>query len=324
MLAITHRWSEYLKDMDTTAQGISGRRWGESLYEIIWNGFPESRISQRTTSPIQTLLSNQKGLPLSTKQPRDDLKWSFALKVFPYRNYCVPMKLLFWTPNISASPKTVFIMGGGERLCCKRTLKHKTIENVEVLNLQEISDVNSEAFVARRLNCERCQSTDTGANKQYLLGDLADPVEGGPCYQLYTKSFYQNILKPKLSPNGIFVTQAGPAGIFTHKEVFTSIYNTMKHVFKHVKAYTAHVPSFADTWGWVMASDQEFEVQMDEIDQRIEERVKGELMYLNAPSFLSAATLNKTISLALEKETEVYSEENARFIHGHGVAYRHT
>lgn len=40
-----------------------------------------------------------------------------------------------------------------------------------------------------------------------IVGDLADPVEGGPCYQLYTKSFYQNILKPKLSPNGIFVTQ---------------------------------------------------------------------------------------------------------------------
>lgn len=40
-----------------------------------------------------------------------------------------------------------------------------------------------------------------------IVGDLADPVEGGPCYQLYTKSFYQNILKPKLTPNGIFVTQ---------------------------------------------------------------------------------------------------------------------
>lgn len=40
-----------------------------------------------------------------------------------------------------------------------------------------------------------------------IVGDLADPVEGGPCYQLYTKSFYQEILKPKLNPNGIFVTQ---------------------------------------------------------------------------------------------------------------------
>lgn len=40
-----------------------------------------------------------------------------------------------------------------------------------------------------------------------IVGDLADPVEGGPCYQLYTKSFYERILKPKLNDNGIFVTQ---------------------------------------------------------------------------------------------------------------------
>lgn len=40
-----------------------------------------------------------------------------------------------------------------------------------------------------------------------IVGDLADPVEGGPCYQLYTKSFYEKILKPKLNDSGIFVTQ---------------------------------------------------------------------------------------------------------------------
>ena len=40
-----------------------------------------------------------------------------------------------------------------------------------------------------------------------IVGDLADPVEGGPCYQLYTKSFYEHIVKPKLNDHGIFVTQ---------------------------------------------------------------------------------------------------------------------
>jgi len=40
-----------------------------------------------------------------------------------------------------------------------------------------------------------------------IVGDLADPVEGGPCYQLYTKSFYEKILKPRLTDDGIFVTQ---------------------------------------------------------------------------------------------------------------------
>lgn len=40
-----------------------------------------------------------------------------------------------------------------------------------------------------------------------IVGDLADPIEGGPCYKLYTKSFYEGALKPRLKEGGIFVTQ---------------------------------------------------------------------------------------------------------------------
>ncbi|KAL0297179.1 UNVERIFIED_CONTAM: Thermospermine synthase ACAULIS5 [Sesamum radiatum] len=155
-----------------------------------------------------------------------------------------------------------------------------------------------------------------------VVGDLADPVEGGPCYQLYTKSFYQNILKPKLNTNGIFVTQAGPAGVFTHKEVFSSIYNTIRQVFKYVRAYTAHVPSFADTWGWVIASDEPLCIEARKMDKKIAERIDGELLYLNGASFVASTILNKTVAKTLKNESHVYSEENARFIHGQGVAYR--
>lgn len=36
--------------------------------------------------------------------------------------------------------------------------------------------------------------------------DLDDPLEGGPCAQLYTKEFYE-MVKTKLNPGGIFITQ---------------------------------------------------------------------------------------------------------------------
>ena len=87
-------------------------------------------------------------------------------------------------------------------------------------------------------------------------------------------------------------------------------------------AYTAHVPSFADTWGWVIASDQPFSINAEEIDRRIEDRVCGELLYLNGASFLSSSIMNKTVSLSLFNETHVYTEEDARFIHGHGLGRR--
>lgn len=63
-------------------------------------------------------------------------------------------------------------------------------------------EANSEVIVWLRAELE-----ERNEKFDIIVGDLADPVEGGPCYQLYTKSFYQKILKPKLKDNGIFVTQ---------------------------------------------------------------------------------------------------------------------
>jgi spermidine synthase len=39
-----------------------------------------------------------------------------------------------------------------------------------------------------------------------IFMDLDDPLEGGPCYQLYTSEFY-TMMKQHLNPGGIFVTQ---------------------------------------------------------------------------------------------------------------------
>ncbi|KAI3514997.1 hypothetical protein L1887_13745 [Cichorium endivia] len=229
------------------------------------------------------------------------------------------------------NPKAVFIMGGGEGSTAREALKHKSIEKVVMCDIdqevvafcREHLTANKEAFCNKKLdlviNDAKIELEERKEKFDIIVGDLADPVEGGPCYQLYTKSFYQQILKPKLNPNGIFVTQAGPAGVFTHHEVFSSIHNTIKQVFKYVVAYTAHVPSFADEWGWVMASDAPFSIEEGEIDKKIRETINGELLYLDGASFCSLTILNKMVSSTLKNETHVYTEDNARFIHGQGV-----
>lgn len=231
------------------------------------------------------------------------------------------------------NPKTVFIMGGGEGSAAREALKHKSIDKVVMCDIdQEVVDfcrkhltINHEAFDNKKLelviNDAKAELKGRKEKFDIIVGDLADPVEGGPCYQLYTKSFYENILKPRLTDNGIFITQAGPAGINTHKEVFSSIYNTIRQVFKYVVAFTAHVPSFADTWGWVMASDHPIVINAEDMDEKIQNRIDGELLYLNGVTMLSSTSLNKTLSQSLLQETHVYTEENARFLYGHGLAY---
>lgn len=81
-----------------------------------------------------------------------------------------------------------------------------------------------------------------------IIGDLADPVFGGPCYQLYTDDFYKNVVMKKLNAGGIFVTQSGPCGVLSSHEVFAPIHNTLKSSFAQVIPYSCHIPAFADEW----------------------------------------------------------------------------
>ncbi|KAG2666890.1 hypothetical protein I3843_15G083700 [Carya illinoinensis] len=304
-------WFEELIDVDL--------KWSFALNRILYKGTSEYQ-------DIALLDTKRFGKVLVI----DGKMQSAEVDEFIYHE-CLIHPALLCHPD----PKTVFIMGGGEGSAAREALKHKSMEKVVMCDIdQEVVDfcrryltVNGDTFRHKKLdlviNDAKAELEESNEKFDVIVGDLADPVEGGPCYQLYTKSFYEKILKPKLNVNGIFVTQAGPAGIFTHKEVFTSIYNTIKQVFKYVMAYTAHVPSFADTWGWVMASDQPFSVNATDFDRRIDARIDGELLYLNGASFFSSTTMNKTLASSLLNETHIYTEESARFIHGHGLAYRH-
>ncbi|GLT71938.1 hypothetical protein SLA2020_439200 [Shorea laevis] len=322
----------FSKNCEETNQldNIHNSCWYEELIDddLKWS-FALNRVLHKGTSEYQDIAL------LDTKRfgkvlVIDGKMQSAEVDEFIYHECLIHPALLF-----HPDPRTVFIMGGGEGSAAREAIKHKSMEKVvmcdideEVVNFcRKYLTVNQETFCHKKLNLvindAKAELEKRNEKFDVIVGDLADPVEGGPCYQLYTKSFYEKILKPKLNDNGIFVTQAGPAGIFTHKEVFTSIYNTIKQVFKYVMVYTAHVPSFADTWGWVMASDQPFSINAEDMDKRIEARIDSELLYLNGASFLSSATMNKTVALSLLNETHIYTEESARFIHGHGVAYRH-
>uniref|UniRef100_A0A7N0VMF3 thermospermine synthase n=1 Tax=Kalanchoe fedtschenkoi TaxID=63787 RepID=A0A7N0VMF3_KALFE len=235
-----------------------------------------------------------------------------------------------------SNPRSIFIMGGGEGSTAREILRHRTVEKVVMCDIDEevvefcksYLAVNTEAFADPKLeviiNDARAELQSREDQFDVIIGDLADPIEGGPCYQLYTKSFYESIVKPKLNQEtGIFVTQAGPAGIFSHTEVFSCIYNTLKQVFKYVVPYSAHVPSYADTWGWVMASDSPFDLTAEALDLRMNQRIRGESRYLDGATFSSSSTLSKAVRNTLENETHVYTDEAARFIYGYNCAYKH-
>lgn len=126
---------------------------------------------------------------------------------------------------------------------------------------KEHLQANTAAFEDSRLELinddARSQLEQYPGKFDVIIGDLADPVEGGPCYQvglttlsaimigrglgqimlhvsaghmeqqasgipflqLYTQEFYETVIKAKLNPGGVFVTQSGPAGVLSSSQV---------------------------------------------------------------------------------------------------------
>jgi len=144
-----------------------------------------------------------------------------------------------------------------------------------------------------------------------IIMDLDDPLEGGPCYQLYTTEFYQ-MLKSKLNPGGIVVTQSGQSGMKQHHLVFSPIHNTLKSVFPNTTAYNQAVYSFLDEWGWNIGLTEAdaappASLTVAQVDELIAARIDGELQFLDGISWTGIWALSKKHRKTLAAETCVMS-----------------
>ncbi|KAJ1403606.1 S-adenosyl-L-methionine-dependent methyltransferase [Sesbania bispinosa] len=126
-------------------------------------------------------------------------------------------------------------MGGGSGSAATEVLKHKDITK-QVVNLShEHMEANNEAFNDERLHIIYNDVKDEIERSQekfdVIIGDLCEPNATFISNNLYTRSFYDDVAKPRLKENGLFVTYVGRAGNLSHKVVFSRVHNTLKQVF---------------------------------------------------------------------------------------------
>ncbi|KAJ1437141.1 S-adenosyl-L-methionine-dependent methyltransferase [Sesbania bispinosa] len=172
-------------------------------------------------------------------------------------------------------------MGGGSGSAAREVLKHKDITKViiceidrQVVNLShEHMEADNEAFNNERLHIIYNDAKDELERSQekfdVIIGDLCEPSVTSISNNLYTRSFYEDVSKPRLKENGLFMTYAGRAGNLSHKTVFSRVHNALKQVFPYVVAYTAHVSSYGDLCGWIMVSNVPINVDVEQLNNKI-------------------------------------------------------
>eukprot|EP01006_Ploeotia_vitrea_P012018 TRINITY_DN31945_c0_g1_i1.p2 TRINITY_DN31945_c0_g1~~TRINITY_DN31945_c0_g1_i1.p2 ORF type:complete len:327 (-),score=192.50 TRINITY_DN31945_c0_g1_i1:127-1107(-) len=164
------------------------------------------------------------------------------------------------------NPKSVFIGGGGELATAREILRHKSVEKVVMVDIdeevvsisrKELPEWSDGAFEDPRLEVhyEDAYGFLENCKEQFdvVIFDIADPIELGPGVPLYTQEFYQNVVTPKIAPGGLFVTQSGCADNITLLECFTTINRTLASAFDNVVPYLSDIPSFGTVWGFNLA-----------------------------------------------------------------------
>ena len=218
------------------------------------------------------------------------------------------------------APRSVFILGGGEGSTAREVLRHPSVERCVMVDIDQVVidscrehlSQNRETFEDHRLeiivDCARTQLMQAG-KFDVIIGDLTDPAFGSPCYFMYTKDFYNDVILSHLNPGGVYVTQSGPAGVLSCSQVFTPINKTCRTVFPSVVAYNAHVPSFSDCWGFNLCLPRGgTSLTEEEFDARVAAR-DLKLSHMDGATWVGARNLTKSIRASLAAETRLYEAQ---------------
>jgi spermidine synthase len=223
-------------------------------------------------------------------------------------------------------PKRVFIVGGGEGATLREILRHRSVERVLMVDIdqevverckQYLPEWHQGAFDDPRVELKfldaRKYLEDTNDSYDVIIIDISEPVEEGPAYLLYTKEFYQ-IVNRRLTPQGLITLQAGSTAV-NSLFCFASVCQTLKTAFPIVGPYETSIPSFGLPWGFAVASKgvDPRSITPRDIDDRIAKRVTGELRYYHGEIHQGQFLLPKHLRQRLTSEERIIEDNQPLF-----------
>lgn len=223
------------------------------------------------------------------------------------------------------APHRVLIAGGGEGATLREVLRHRQVESVVMVDIddelvqlcrQYLPEWSAGAFDDPRA---QLVSGDAKAyveqrETQYdvIIIDITDPSDGGPSLPLFTKPFYQLLLR-RLSPEGLLVTQAGPAAL-QQAEVFTAIAKTLEAAGATTIPYRANVASFGGDWGFVLAGRAAPCLTAQQLDAALATRLSHMLRFFDGITWQGMSALPKWLRAELAAEQRVITPETPIFL----------
>jgi spermidine synthase len=190
-----------------------------------------------------------------------------------------------------AAPKKVLIIGGGDGGSSEEALKHPSVEQVTMVEIDgDVIEVAKQHFRAvhngvfdnpklRVLVEDGMKFVRETQEKFDLVAlDLNDPM--GPAEALYSPEFFQQI-RAILAPGGALTLHIGAP--VARPERVAELAQRLNGVFRIIRPYIMYIPLYGSLWSMAVCSDKldPKAYTADEIDRRIDARKLQELRYYN-------------------------------------------
>ncbi len=225
------------------------------------------------------------------------------------------------------APRRVAIIGGGEGATLREVLKHKTVTEAVMIDIDdEVIRLSDEllpewadgAFKdprARVLAADGRKFLQDAKPGSYdvVIVDISEPVPGGPSYMLFTREFYR-LVASRLTPAGVVSIQAASTqcvDVMMH----AMIIRTMRSVFRHVRPFSIEVPSFDLPWGIAVASKRvdPMSLSVSFVDARIASRGLGPLRYYDGETHQGIFRVPKYLRDAYAAKGELIEDRSPLF-----------
>jgi spermidine synthase len=216
--------------------------------------------------------------------------------------------------QIHPNPVRVFIAGGGEGATLREVLRYPVEECImcdidrELVELcrEHLPSWSAGAFEdprARFVFADARATLADSPDKYYdvIVSDLPEPLEAGPAQMLYTKEFYE-IVREKLSDDGVFVAQVGSADP-VYPDLSACVHATLAQVFPVVGVYTAYIFSFQLLWAFAIAT------MGPDLIPTVFKRVSG-LSHYNPEIHKAMLVLPGHMRRALSEKGRILTDEN--------------
>lgn len=196
------------------------------------------------------------------------------------------------------NPKRVLVIGGGDGGAVRELLRHDSLEEVVICELDELVLEKAKEFLPSLSSgfYDPRTTINIGDGVVYLrnmesasfdiiIVDSTDPV--GPGEVLFSKNFYGDVARC-LKPGGLMVCQSESA--WYHRDTHQLIHGNLSSNFSHLKPYMGFVPSYPQgLWTWTLAANHPIDVHACSWERF--DKVKTELKYLNEDIYRSCFAL---------------------------------